>query len=131
MVKEYKYKGKTPEELERMPLSELLKLLSARSRRKLNRGLTDEHKELLAKVEEAKAGKRKKPVKTHARDMIILPKMYGVKIMVYNGKEFIPVEIRPEMTGHVLGEFALTRKEVKHKAPGVGATRGSKHTSAK
>lgn len=131
MVKEYTYKGKSPEELEKMSISELSELMSTRMRRKIKRGFTEEHKKLLTKIEEAKAGKRKKPIKTHARDMIVLPIMYGLKIMVYNGKEFAPVEIKPEMTGHLLGEFALTRKEIKHKAPGVGATRGSKHTSAK
>jgi small subunit ribosomal protein S19 len=131
MVKEYTFKGKSAEELQKMSLTELSALLGARARRKIKRGFTEEHKSLLAKVEELKTGKRKKPIKTHARDMVILPQMYGLKLMVYNGKEFLPVEIKPEMTGHFLGEFALTRKSVSHKAPGVGATRGSKHTSAK
>jgi len=131
MVKEYTFKGKTQEELEKMPLSELSEILSAQARRKLKRGLSERHKQLLKKIEEFKTGKRKKPIKTHVRDMLILPQMFGAKVMVYNGKEFHPVEIKPEMTGHLLGEFALTRGDVKHKAPGVGATRGSKHTSAK
>jgi small subunit ribosomal protein S19 len=45
---------------------------------------------------------------------------------VHNGKEFSTVEIKPEMIGHALGEFALTRKIVAHSGLGVGATRSSK-----
>jgi small subunit ribosomal protein S19 len=63
--------------------------------------------------------------------MIILPEMVGVKLGVYNGKEYKPVEIKFEMIGHRLGEFALTRQRVVHSAPGVGATRGSKHIPLK
>ena len=63
--------------------------------------------------------------------MIILPEMVGVKIGVYNGKEYTPVEVKPEMIGHRLGEFALTRKPVKHSSPGFGATRSSKFVPLK
>jgi len=63
--------------------------------------------------------------------MVILPEMVGAKIGVYNGKEFVPVVIKPEMIGHRLGEFALTCKKVEHSAPGVSATRGSKHIPLK
>ena len=52
--------------------------------------------------------------------------MVGKKVAIHNGKEFKEVEIRAEMIGHFLGEFALTRKIVKHSGPGVGATRSSK-----
>jgi small subunit ribosomal protein S19 len=58
--------------------------------------------------------------------MIVLPEFVGRKIAVYNGKEFQEVLIQQEMIGHYLGEFALTRKPVKHTGPGVGATRSSK-----
>jgi len=85
----------------------------------------------MQKVKDAKEGKRKKAIKTHCRDMPILPEMFGLKIQVYSGKSFVPLEIMPEMIGHLLGEFVLTRREVKHKAPGVGATRSSKHISVK
>jgi len=131
MAKEFTYRGKTVAELEAMGLSELADLLTARIRRTLKRGFTEEQKKLLEKVKAAKEGKRKKPIKTHCRDMPVLPIMFGLKIHVHNGKEWVPLEIKPEMIGHLLGEFALTRKEVKHKAPGVGATRSSKHVSVK
>ena len=126
MVK-FMYKGKTLEELRQMSLEEFAELIPARSRRALKRGLTEIQKKLLLKI-------RKNPQKfhrTHCRDMVIIPEMVGVKIGVYNGKEFVPVEIKPEMLGHRLGEFALTRKRVKHSAPGFGATRSSKYVPLK
>lgn len=70
--------------------------------------------------------KEKNNVRTHLRDMIILPSMVGRTVKIHNGKEFISVEIQPDMIGHYLGEFALTRKEVKHGSAGLGATRSSK-----
>ncbi len=65
-------------------------------------------------------------VRTHRRDIPIVPAFVGRRVSVYNGKEFKEVEIKPEMIGHFLGEFAQTRGSVKHSGPGVGATRGSK-----
>jgi small subunit ribosomal protein S19 len=70
-------------------------------------------------------------IKTHARDMIILPEMVGLTIHVHNGKDFVPVEIKPEMIGHYLGEFAITNKPVKHGEPGIGATRSSMYVPLK
>ena len=52
-------------------------------------------------------------------------------IHIYNGKEFQRVDIKPNMIGHYLGEFALTRGKVKHTGPGVGATRSSKYMPLK
>jgi len=127
MPREFRYRGKTLEELKKMSLEEFTKLLPSRQRRTLLRGLTERQKKLLEKI-------RKYPDKfhrTHERDMVILPEMVGAKIGVYNGKEFVPIVIKPEMIGHRLGEFALTCKKVEHSAPGVGATRGSKHIPLK
>ena len=70
-------------------------------------------------------------VKTHRRDIVILPQMVDKKIAVYSGKEFVTVQITPEMVGHYLGEFVMTRKETKHSAPGMGATRSSKFVPLK
>ncbi len=126
MAKEFKYKGYTLDELQKMSLDELAQILPARQRRKLKRGLTEEERKLLKKIE-----KSNKPVRTHVRDMIILPSMVGKKIAIHNGKEFVYVEIKPEMIGHYLGEFAPTRKEVKHGTAGIGATRSTKFISAK
>ena len=130
MVKKFTYRGKTIEELQSMSLSELSKLLPSRQRRSIERGLSEDKKKLLKKIEELKQGKIKK-VKTHLRDMIILPSMVGAQIQVYNGKEYKTINILEEMIGHYLGEFALTRSQVRHSAPGVGATKSSSHLSVK
>ena len=129
--KEFKYRGYTFEEVINMSLEDLSKLLPSRQRRSLKRGLTPEQKKLLRKVRLAKKGKYKKPIRTHSRDMIILPEMVGMTIYVHNGKEFVPVQIREEMIGHYIGEFALTRKRVQHGSPGVGATRSSMFVAIK
>jgi len=70
-------------------------------------------------------------IKTHARDMVVLPEMVGLTIHVHNGKEFVPVKIEPEMIGHYLGEFAITNKPVKHGTPGIGASRSSMYVPLK
>ena len=131
MAKEFKFKGKTLEEIKQMPLSEFAKLISSRERRKLLRGFTDAEKRLLLKVKEFKEGKRKKNIKTHCRDMIVIPDMIDLMIYVHSGKVFMPIQIIPEMLGHRLGEFAPTRNRVKHGKTGVGATKGSKSKSKK
>ncbi len=127
--REFRYRGYTLEELQRMSLEQLIEVLPARQRRSLKRGLTEEQRKLLEKIRRAKEMKEKtgkQPiVRTHVRDMIILPEMVGVTVHVYNGKEFVPVEITPEMIGHYLGEFSPTCKEVKHGEPGLKATRSS------
>ncbi|MCW1300922.1 MAG: 30S ribosomal protein S19 [Candidatus Nanoarchaeia archaeon] len=122
---EFRYRGYTLEELQKMSLNEFAKLLPARERRSLLRGLTKEQKKLLEKIEEYRRKGLNKPIRTHCRDMIVLPCMVGVTIGVHAGKEYKYVEIRPEMIGHRLGEFALTRKKVEHSAPGIGATKSS------
>ena len=131
MVKEYKYRGVSVGELQNMSLEKLFELLPSRPRRSLTRGITDNKRKLLEEIKLAKAGKLKTPVKTHLRDVIVLPYMAGVTINVFTGKEFKPVEIRPEMVGHYLGEFALTNKRVVHGAPGVGASRSSLYVPLK
>ena len=71
---------------------------------------------------------KKKRIKTHLRDLIIVPKMVGKNIEIYDGRNFQIVEITIEMIGHRLGEFAPTRKKVTHTSAGVGATKGSRAT---
>jgi len=132
--KKFTYRGYTLEELQKMPMDEFIKLLPARQRRSLLRGLTEQQRILLEKIRKAKkalAEGKKVVIKTHVRDMVILPEMVGLTIHVYNGREFVPVEIKPEMIGHYLGEFAITCKPVKHGAPGVGASRSSMYVPLK
>jgi small subunit ribosomal protein S19 len=126
---EFIFKGKTPAEVKAMDVKELMKLMPSRERRKLSRGFTPMEKKLLAKLKEVKD--LNDLVRTRQRDMIVIPEMFGFKIGIYNGLEYIPVEIKPEMIGHRLGEFALTRKRVKHSSPGFGATRSSKFVPLK
>ncbi len=124
--KEFHYRGKTLEELQQMGLKELIEFLPTRSRRSLKRGLSHRQKKLLERVE---AGKPK--LRTHSRDMVILPVMVGKTIAIYNGKEFVQISIQPEMIGHMLGEFADSRKRVAHNSPGVGATKSSAAATAR
>ena len=131
MAKEFKFYGKMLTEIEKMDLKEFAKLLPARQRRSLLKGFTDEQKKLLAKIKKAKEGKYKKQIRTQCRDMIIIPIMLDLLIQVHNGKSFINVKIIPEMLGHYLGEFVLTRQRVVHSAPGIGATRSSASVSVK
>lgn len=124
--KKFTYRGYTLEELKQMSLEEFSKLLNSKERRHILRGeFTPEEKALLRKVYKAVEGKYNGQIKTHAREMIILPIMVGLTIYVHNGKDFIPVEIKPQMIGKRLGEFAISNKPVKHGQPGVGATRSS------
>ncbi len=118
--KEFTYRGKTLAELKSLSLNEFMVLIPANERRHLKRGLTHNEKKLL---EDIRNGKNN--VETHSREMIILPEMIGKVIKVHNGKEFAAVVITEDMLGHRLGEFALTRKSVKHGEAGIGATRSS------
>lgn len=124
--KEFIYRGKMIEELQEMSIKEISALFPSATRRSLRRGFTDQQKILLKKIR-----KNEKNIKTHCRDMVILPEMVGMTIKVHSGKAFDNVEIQPEMIGHLLGEFALTRKRITHNAPGVGATRSSSNISVK
>lgn len=126
MAKEFKWMGKTEEEIKKMDLKEFMQVTSSRTRRTLTRGIPDTHKRLLKKVMDGD-----KNIKTQCRDMIILPAMLGAIIRIYNGKEYFPVTITGEMLGHYLGEFSMTRKSVTHSAAGIGATRSSKAVSAR
>ena len=118
--KEFSYRGKSLEELKSMGLSELSKMFKSDARRVIKRGFTESEQTLLKKI---RAGK--KNIETHCRDMLVLPEMVGIIIKVHTGKIFVPINIEPEMIGHRLGEFALSRNRVAHSAPGVGATRSS------
>ncbi|MBI4128085.1 MAG: 30S ribosomal protein S19 [Parcubacteria group bacterium] len=68
---------------------------------------------LLKRVKEIKPGD-KKIIKTWSRDSTIFPEMVSKTIAVHNGREHIPVFVTENMVGHKLGEFAPTRKFVKH-----------------
>lgn len=125
------FKGKNKEEIKKLDLQDFTKLVSTRHRRTINRGFTEPQKKLLKKIRATNNGTYKKTIKTHCRDMVIIPEMLGQKILVYNGKSFAAIEVNLEMLGHYLGEFVDTRSRVKHSAPGIGATRSSAYQSVK
>ena len=128
MITKFTLRGKDLEEIKKMSLEEFSNLLPSRQRRVLKkRGLTEEEKKLLLNIRKAP----QKFHKTHARNMIILPEMVGTKIGVHNGKEFFSIDIKEEMLGHRLGEFSISTKQVKHSAPGFGATKSSKFVPLK
>ena len=131
MVKKFEYKGMALAELEKMPMDQLFKLFPARQRRSLNRGINDGKRKLVEEIKLAKSGNLKNPIRTHIRDLIILPYMVGIEVNVFSGKEFTPVTISPEMISHYIGEYVITNKKVSHGAPGVGASRSSLYVPLK
>ena len=110
----FKYRGKTLEELQSLSITQLANLFTSRVRRTIKRGFSASQKKFLKKVE------TKNNVKTHFRNIPIIPSMVGKVIKVYNGKTFVEINIIPEMIGHYLGEYSLTRKRTGHNVPGVG-----------
>ncbi len=131
MVKEFLYRGIPNQELESLSLENLFQIFNSRQRRSLTRGITDGKRKLIEEIKSAKAGKLKTPIKTHLRDLIVLPYMVGVTVNVFSGKEFRPVLIKTEMIGHYLVEYVITNKKVSHGAPGVGASRSSLYVPLK
>lgn len=130
----FHYRGYTLDQLKRMNMDAFIQLLPARARRSLKRGLPPRQRKLLERLRRAyRAKKRGKDLltRTHVRDMLIFPEMVGLKIGVYNGKQYEIVDVKPEMIGHYLGEFSLTRRRVQHGSPGIGATRSSKYVPLK
>jgi len=131
---EFMYRGFNIEQLQKLSMDEFISLLPARQRRSLKRGLSIEKRVLLEKIRRAKKRQergKKVIVKTHIKDLIILPEMVGASLAVYNGKDFIEITITPEMIGHYLGEFIITTKTVKHGSPGLRATRSSMYVPLK
>lgn len=126
MARDFRWQGRTEEELKQLDLQTFMALVPARRRRSLQRGFTEQEKKLLKKIENGE-----QHIKTHCRSMVIIPSLLGQTIHVYTGKVYVPIIIVAEMLGHCLGEFAHTRKLVSHSSAGVGATRSSKAISAR
>lgn len=135
MAREFSLRGKGWEEIKQLNIDDFIRLLPSRERRTLKRGMTEQQKKLLEKI-------RKHPDKfhkTHSRNMIVLPEMVGKKFGIYVGgaaegdksKRWFTLEIKPEMLGFRLGDFAIPNKRVAHSAPGIGASKSTKHASMK
>ena len=129
---EFTYRGHTLEELQEMSPEEVAELLPARQRRTITRGLSVEKRKLLEAAREAgEEETANDPIRTHLRDMPVVPEMVGLTFAVHNGQSFERVVVEPEMLGHYLGEFQLTRTSVEHGQAGIGATRSSKFVPLK
>ena len=122
MAKEFTYRGKTMEQLKLMETREFAKMVKSRTRRAILRN-SEKIDKFIVKCKECSANK--KHIRTHLREIIIVPKMIDYKVSVYNGKEFVEIILIPEMLGHRFGEFVATRNKVKHGAAGLGATKSS------
>ncbi|OBZ87486.1 40S ribosomal protein S15 [Choanephora cucurbitarum] len=133
--RKFTYRGIDLEQLLDLSSEQFMDLVHCRARRRFQRGLKRKPMGLIKKLRAAKknapSGEKPEVVKTHLRNMIIVPEMIGSVIGIYNGKTFNQVEIKPEMTGHYLGEFSITYKPVKHGRPGIGATHSSKFVPLK
>ncbi|MFZ8800770.1 MAG: ribosomal protein S19 family protein [Candidatus Nanopusillus sp.] len=133
---EFMIRGYTLNQLKSMSIEDFAqKVADSRTRRTLLRrlkiGFPPEWENFYRKCYLQLQGKYKKTVKTHAREIVILPSIVGAKVGIYNGKEFVEFEIKPEMIGRRLGEFVYTTKKVQHSAPGIGASKSSKFMKAK
>jgi len=126
--KEFTYKGMSMEELKKLDVREFAKYLRSRQRRTVLRQF-QKIEDFINRARE-KQNKEKK-IRTHQRNLVVVPQMIGMKISIYNGNNFVLVDVTGEMLGHNFGEFAPTRNRVKHGSAGVGATKGSKAKSKK
>ena len=128
--KKFTYRGVDLEKLMDLSHDELVVLVNARARRRFSRGLKRKPMAFIKRLRKAKRMaqplERPQGIKTHLRNMIIVPEMIGSVVGVYNGKAFNGIEIKPEMVGHYLGEFAISYKPVSHGRPGIGATNSSR-----
>ena len=120
MAKEILFKGRTLEEVQKMGIDEFAKIIDSRPRRKLKRGFTEVEKKFLKKLATSS-----KEVKTHCRDIVIVPEMLGKVVRIHSGKTWARITIELDMLGRRLGEFGITRKPIRHSSPGIGATRSS------
>jgi len=127
MPKNFKYRGRTVEELKAMSMDEFITLLPSRMRRSLRRGLSNEQRIILERLRQ----NDEKPIKTHSRDMVVLPEMIGKSLLVHSGNEFVEVRVNEKMVGHYLGEYVITNKPVRHGKPGIGASRSSMYIPLK
>jgi len=126
--KEFTYRGKTLDELKKIDVREFAKYTKSKARRTILR----QFQQIENFVSRAKTNiSKNKPIKTHKRELVIVPEMVGMKIGIHDGRNFVPVTITEEMLGHRFGEFAQTRGKVKHSKAGIGATKGSKFKAKK
>mmetsp|Transcript_915 Transcript_915/g.1261 ORF Transcript_915/g.1261 Transcript_915/m.1261 type:complete len:147 (+) Transcript_915:1074-1514(+) len=131
---QYLYKGIDKESMAKLKIKDLLVKMSSRNRRKIKRlqKLNQKQTKNFSNIKTfgKKIGqtnrKKKKILKTHVRNFIILPEIIGKKLSIHNGITFSNIFLKSSMIGKYLGEYALTYKLVKHGSPGIGATHSSR-----
>jgi len=129
VTKEITFRGKVAKDLQALSIEEFSKLCTSRTRRALKKHGVD--KKMLKKIEAFKRNPKAKPIRTHRRDLVVIPAMIGVSFGIHKGKEFERVDVSTRMLGHYLGEFALTRKRLQHGKAGIGATKSSTAITAR
>jgi small subunit ribosomal protein S19 len=129
MPKDFVFQGLNEEQLKAVSMDEFIRMLPSRMRRSLRRGLPEEHRILIEKIRAWQPGD--KPLKTHARNLIILPEMIGKTVNVFSGRDFVEVQIDLKKVGHYLGEYSITNTPVRHGRPGIGASRSSMYIPLK
>jgi len=127
MPKNFQYRGRSVSDLKAMSMDEFINLLPSRMRRSLRRGLSNEQRIVLERLRQDDG----KPIKTHSRDMVVIPEMIGKTILIHSGQDFVEIRINEKMLGHYLGEFVITNKPVRHGKPGIGASRSSMYIPLK
>jgi len=130
VAKKFTYRGMEVEELQKMPLDEFIGIIPTKTRRSMRR-MGHKMKTFIEKMRAHKKKNKQKPLRTHCREMVIIPEMIGMRVQVHMGNAYADLNISPEMLGHRLGEYAITCKSVRHSGPGIGATRGSKAVELK
>ena len=135
IFKKFSYRGNDLKKLIEMNMDEMSQQLRSRQRRKLRRKMGTKYARFINKLLDAKKhtaqGEKPVAIKTHLRDCIVLPSMVQSVINIHKGNGYSNVEVKPEMIGYYLGEFAITYKRVSHGKPGVGATHSSKFVPIK
>ena len=129
--KKFTFRGLELEKLLDLSNEELLGYVHARARRRMKRGLKRKPMTLIKRLRKAKKDVKNpldkpKAIKTHLRNMIIVPEMIHSVVAVYNGKVFNLITIMPEMVGFYLGEFSISYRPVRHGRPGIGSTNSSR-----
>ena len=135
IFKKFSYRGNDLKKLIDMNMDEMSQQLRSRQRRKLRRKMGTKYARFINKLLDAKKhtaqGEKPVAIKTHLRDCIVLPSMVQSVINIHKGNGYSNIEVKPEMIGYYLGEFAITYKRVSHGKPGVGATHSSKFVPIK
>ena len=121
----YSYRGKSPEELIEMSIDTFFTLTGSKMKKWFKNSFNEKHMKLYEECLNQKrtTGNHGQTIRTHLREMVVLPGMVGCQLEVYNGRRFVPLCINPSKIGSTLGEFVMTERIVRHGRPGYGATR--------